>query len=56
MGANTIWTTTPASWYGELWRESLPLGNGVTGALLCGSAGCEHLWLQRCDRCPGRAA
>ena len=53
MGANTIWMNTPSAWFGELWRESLPMGNGLTGALLCGGAGCEHLWLQRFDRWEG---
>lgn len=45
-----IWMKKPASWAGELWRESLPLGNGLTSALLCGSVGYERLWLNRCGR------
>ncbi len=53
MKASAVWTHAPASWPGELWRESLPLGNGCTAALLCGSAGCEHLWIQRFDRWEG---
>lgn len=53
MSADNIWMSAPAAWYGELWRESLPMGNGLTAALLCGSAGCEHLWLQRYDRWEG---
>ncbi len=27
----------PASWYGEKWREALPLGNGLTGVLIPGA-------------------
>lgn len=45
-----IWMKKPAQWAGELWRESLPMGNGITSAMLCGSVGCEHLWLNRFDR------
>ena len=45
-----IWMKKPASWAGELWRESLPVGNGLTSALLCGSVGYEHLWLNRFGR------
>lgn len=48
-----IWMKKPASWAGELWRESLPIGNGLTSALLCGSVGYEHLWLNRFDRWEG---
>lgn len=50
---NRIWMKRPASWAGELWRESLPLGNGRVSALLCGSVGCEHLWVNRFDRWEG---
>lgn len=50
---NRIWMKKPASWPGELWRESLPIGNGLTSALLCGSVGYEHLWVNRCDRWEG---
>ena len=48
-----IWMKKPAQWAGELWRESLPMGNGITSAMLCGSVGCEHLWLNRFDRWEG---
>ncbi|MBQ8955216.1 MAG: glycoside hydrolase N-terminal domain-containing protein [Clostridia bacterium] len=50
---NTIRMDKPAGWAGELWRESLPLGNGLTSALLCGSVGCEHFWVNRFDRWEG---
>lgn len=50
---NRIWMKKPAGWAGELWRESLPIGNGLTSALLCGGAGCEHLWVNRYDRWDG---
>jgi len=50
---NRIWMKKPSGWAGELWRESLPLGNGLTGALLCGSVGCEYLWVNRFDRWEG---
>ena len=52
---NQIWMKKPAGWAGELWRESLPVGNGWTSALLCGSVGCEHLWVNRFDRWDGGA-
>lgn len=52
---NYIWMKKPAGWAGELWRESLPVGNGLTSALLCGSVGCEHLWVNRYDRWDGGA-
>ena len=47
----------PASWHKELWREALPLGNGLTGILIPGSVGKEQitfnrhdLWESGCDR------
>ena len=42
-----------SAWPDELWRESLPVGNGLTSALLCGSVGYEHLWVNRFDRWEG---
>lgn len=48
-----IWMKKPSGWAGELWRESLPIGNGLTGALLCGSVGGEYLWINRFDRWEG---
>ncbi len=47
----------PASWHKELWRDALPLGNGLTGVLIPGAIGkeCIHfnrhdLWEGGCDR------
>ena len=47
----------PASWHKELWREALPLGNGLTGVLIPGAIGKEcvyfnrhDLWEGGCDR------
>lgn len=39
----------PASWHGELWREALPLGNGLTGVLIPGSIGKECIHFNRHD-------
>lgn len=50
---NRIWMKRPAGWAEELWRESLPVGNGRVSALLCGSVGCEHFWINRFDRWEG---
>ncbi len=40
---------TPAGWHKELWREALPLGNGLTGALVPGAIGTEQITLTRHD-------
>ena len=39
----------PASWPHEEWREALPLGNGLTGALIPGSIAAEHITFNRHD-------
>ncbi len=39
----------PASCYGELWREALPLGNGLTGVLIPGAIAEEHIQFNRHD-------
>lgn len=39
----------PAGWHKELWREALPLGNGLTGVLLLGAIGYESLHFNRHD-------
>ena len=39
----------PASWPHEEWREALPLGNGLTGALVPGSVAAEHITFNRHD-------
>lgn len=40
----------PASWYGGLWREALPIGNGLTGALIPGAIADEKIIFTRHDR------
>lgn len=37
----------PAGWHKELWREALPLGNGLTGVLIPGAIGAEQITLTR---------
>lgn len=39
----------PASWFGALWKEALPLGNGETGALVYGGVQDETVTLTRHD-------
>lgn len=39
----------PATWHKELWREALPLGNGLTGVLITGSIGNESIQFNRHD-------
>ena len=39
----------PAGWYKESWREALPLGNGLTGALITGAIGQESILFNRFD-------
>ena len=39
----------PASWHNELWREALPLGNGLTGVLIPGCIGKELIYFNRHD-------
>ena len=39
----------PASWYGEMWREALPLGNGLTGVLIPGAVAEESIQFNRHD-------
>lgn len=39
----------PASWYGETWREALPLGNGLTGMLIPGAIAYENIQFNRHD-------
>ena len=33
-----------------MWREALPLGDGLTGALVSGGVGADHIWMNRFDR------
>ncbi len=53
MNRNTVYMKKPSGMRKELWRESLPIGNGYTSALLCGSVGYEHFWVNRFDRWEG---
>lgn len=39
----------PASWFGQMWREALPLGNGLTGALIPGAIADERIVFNRHD-------
>ena len=39
----------PASWYGEMWREALPLGNGLTGVLIPGAVAEDSIHFNRHD-------
>ena len=39
----------PASWWHDMWREGLPVGNGFTGASLYGGSKQEILQLNRHD-------
>ena len=46
----------PASWWGALWREGLPSGNGRIGASVLGGAGNETIIINHSDlRWQGRA-
>ena len=40
---------TPASWYGDRAKDSLPCGNGLTGLLCPGGIAAEQLLLTRHD-------
>ena len=49
MNRHIYTMTRPASWYGEMWREALPLGNGYTGVLIPGSVAEESIHFNRHD-------
>ena len=50
MASRHVYTLKrPASWYGELWREALPLGNGLTSALVPGAIAEESVTFNRHD-------
>lgn len=50
FGSRHIYTLKkPASWYGEMWREALPVGNGLTGALISGAIAQESIIFNRHD-------
>ena len=44
----------PASWHDELWREALPLGNGLTGVLINGAIADESIQFNRHDLWHGK--
>lgn len=44
----------PASRHGELWREALPLGNGLTDALVTGAIADESIPFNRHDLWHGK--
>ena len=45
----------PAGWHKELWREALPLGNGLSGVLIPGAVGNEQITFTRHDLWEGAA-
>lgn len=49
INEDTLWLRQPASRVGEEWKTAFPLGNGTTGALVCGAAGDETILLTRSD-------
>lgn len=49
MNRHIYTLTRPASWYGEMWREALPLGNGLTGVLIPGAIAEERIHFNRHD-------
>lgn len=40
-GRNRLVLRTPASWWGNAWREALPSGNGIVGAAVYGAVSSE---------------
>lgn len=46
---NTLKFSQPSSWWGSRWRDSLPLGNGVIGAAVCGGAASDEIMLTHGD-------
>ena len=49
MSRHVYTLSHPASWHGEIWKEALPLGNGLTGVLVSGAIGYEKLHFNRHD-------
>ncbi len=45
-----IWTNKSAMWPNELWREGIPIGNGIVSALINGGVGIEEIRINRFDR------
>lgn len=46
---NIIVLKTPASWHGDMWREGLPTGNGIIGALVYGNIADETIIINHCN-------
>ena len=49
MNRHSYTLKKPASWFGQMWREALPLGNGLTGALVPGAIAEEQITFTRHD-------
>ena len=49
MSRHVVTMKQPAAWHKERWREALPLGNGLTGALIPGAIGEETVLFNRFD-------
>ena len=46
---DTLYMSRPASWERDMGKDSTPLGNGKTGALLQGGAAKEEIIINRSD-------
>lgn len=46
---NIILLKTPASWHRDMWREGLPAGNGIIGALVYGNIAEETIVINHCN-------
>lgn len=46
---NALKFDKPAGWWGSVWREALPTGNGVIGAAVCGGASHEVIMINHGD-------
>ena len=49
MNRHTYTLKKPASWHNEAWREALPIGNGLSAALILGNIGKERIYFNRHD-------
>lgn len=49
MNRHTYTLKKPASWHNEAWREALPIGNGLSAALILGNIGKERIFFNRHD-------
>ncbi|MCL2861242.1 MAG: glycoside hydrolase family 95 protein [Firmicutes bacterium] len=46
---NALKFSKPAGWWGSLWREGLPIGNGVVGASVYGGAASDTVMITHSD-------